>query len=501
MNIDEAKIYEPLENSNLVSIIPEDERILYSGIFEIFEITKKKGRSHIILTDKGVAISSSENIPVQIGCGVRSGDLYYFPWIVARRDERYTTRLAVGNFNFRIENLEGKRQIDARDREFREIFDFLIKQSKDELYEKLVPVLQTWPKNLYPQYNTLRFPMPIEVYNELKFRYLKDVSSGKIKPGSKIKPIPKNTYYNRERIIEEFKNYNFEPGSYTGREKTEEMVTVFANFFGNHSIEDASNLVLELFEINPFFAGKWYPKMRAKTVGLFPKKEKEFYEFERTINELLFFDLIFKDDEYVIVDFKGQVNLPNAYLEYPGHIYLTNYQLLSPKIPKTKLSMVISNRSQIFSPLIPGRIGIAGIAGLAVAGIAGIQKAVILKARKKFDRVFTQNPDMFHIKHPYDIELHDKDYDPYNIRFTMNYNYYDEDSQEPKIYKHTIAIKIKKFDNTSLEEYKQKRKEVVSKFADYFSSLPNTACPKCLNIQDKSLKKCEKCGEKINIQF
>ena len=472
MHFDEVKIYEPIENSNLESIIPKEDKIIYSAIFEIFEKYTKKDSSHVILTDKGFAISSSVFIPIQNGCGVKSSDLYYFPWHVIHRDEDYPYRFAIGNLNFRIEankDLEVIKPIDVMDKEFREISEILIKQSKDALYEKLLPVLKSYPKVLLPSNNTSRFPMLNEVYKELRSRYLKEVRKGKIKPGSKIRLIPSLIDYNRERIIEEIKNFNLEQGSYEEQIKIEEMVIAFANFFKKHSIEEATDLVLVIFEINPFFASKWYSKLHYKTIKRFPTKEKDFYEFEKMIAEQLFFNLIFKDDEYIIVDFKGTVNLLNAHLEYLGHIYLTNYQLIFPNIPQIKFVS-------------------SGIIGLGV-------KAHIVGARKVFANVLKQNPDLFYIKNPYGIELNEKlTGTTFHIKFIMPFNYKDELSRKIKKYKHVISIKINRLKNTSLGDYKQKRIDVVSKFADFFSQLPNTVCPNCSNVQDKSLKNCEKCG-------
>jgi len=485
MHSDEIVIYEPLENSNLISIIPSTDKILYSAIFEVFNRLKSydKWSSHVILTDKGVAISNSVLIPIPNGCGVKSGDLYYFPWHAVHKAIGYSARLAIGDFFLRLEpikDLEAIKPIEIMDKELMERSEILIKQNKDALYENLLPFFKSWPKpkHFLPSSNTSRFPMLNEVYTKLRSRYLKEVRKGKIKPRSKIWLDPKLINYSGERILEEFKNYNIEPGSYDERMKIEEMIVAFTNFFVKHSIEEAVDLVLEMFEINPLIAGMWFSKVRSRVafprlvgsmisnIEVLKAKEKDFYEFDNIINEKLFFPLAFKDDEYVIVDFKGKVNLPNAHLEYPGHVYLTNYQLIVPNIPLIKgmSPPTISYTTGIITS------GIRLIGGVIKAGV----KAHIEGARKVLANVIKQNPDMFYIKNPYNIQLHEKlKGTTYNIKFAMDFNYRHELSQKSKKYKLVITIKINKLKHASSRDYKQKRIDVVSKFADFLSCLPN----------------------------
>lgn len=185
------------------------------------------------------------------------------------------------------------------------------------------------------------------------------------------------------------------------------------------------------------------------------KNEKELYELEKYHAEKIDFKLFFKNDEYVITDFKGVVTLPSAHLEYDGHIYLTNYQLIFPYIPRAK---VIGDYG-IDTPVIP--------VGSIIIG-AGV-KAHIKSARKKLIRVLKQNPDMFYIKNPYNINLFDGS--P-NITFEMDYNY-SNINQKMKKYKLSVYITIRKFRKERSSDFKLRRKEIISKVAEFFSKFPN----------------------------
>lgn len=497
MNFDETQIYEPLDNSDLKSIIPKDDKILYSNIFEISMRGKEsdKYRSHGILTDKGVALSIPVSLPFQSSFEAKSIDSYYFPWHAVKKSTAFSTRLLIGDLFFRIEankDIEAIKPIYVLNKEFVEKSKILIKQSKDELYEKLLPILKSYPKDILPLRNTSEFSMLDEVYHELRNRYIIEAEKVLFEYPPRYKPIPPNLYYGRERIIEEIKNYNIAQGSYEEHWKKLEMSVVFKNYFEKHTFEETINLVPELFEINAQFVSKWYSDAINDISKCYPKREKEFYELERIGAERIIFKSFFKKDEYIITHFKGKINLPNAHLEYLGHIYLTNYQLISPNIPRAKgISYGTAIISGIRTPVVP-------VGAIIGAGIA----AHIKSARKKFARVFKQNPDMFYIKNPYYIEMHEKPKGntPHNIKFKMSYTYENQYSIMKK-YDHVITIKIDQFKKTSSGDFKQKKKEVITKSANFFSQLPNTTCPKCLNVQDKNLQKCEKCGKKMNVTF
>lgn len=497
MHFDETQIYEPLENSDLISIIPKDDKILYSNIFEINMKGKEsdKYRSHGILTDKGVALSIPVSLPFQSSFGGKVIDSYYFPWHAVKKSTAFSTRLLIGDLFFRIEankDIEAIKPIYVLNKEFVEKSKILIKQSKDELYEKLLPILKSYPKDILPFKNTSEFSILDGVYTELRNRYIIEAEKVLFEYPPRYKSIPPNFYDDRERIIEEIKNYNIAQGLYEENWKKLEMSDAIKNYFEKHTFEETINLVLELFEINAKFVSKWYSDAINDLWKRYPKREKEFYELERIGAERILLKPFFKKDEYIITDFKGIVSLPNAHLEYKGHIYLTNYQLIFPNIPKAKTSYGEAIISGIRIPVVP-------VGAIIGAGIA----AHIKSARKKFARVFKQNPDMFYIKDPYYIEMHERlkgDSTPFNIKFKMSYTYENQYSIMKK-YDHVITIKIDRFKKTSSGDFKQKRKEVITKSANFFSQLPNTTCPKCLNVQDKNLKKCEKCGKKMNVTF
>ncbi len=496
MQFDETQIYERLEKSNLKSIIPRDDKILYSIMFEIFMIEKEsdKYRSHGILTNKGVALSIPLSLPFQSSFGGKVIESYYFPWHNVKKSTTFPTRLLIADLSIQIEankDIEAIKPINVLKKEITEKIEILIKQSKDELYEKLLPILKSYPKDILPFKNTSEFSMLDGVYTELRKRYIIEAEKILFEYPPRYKPIPPNFYDGSERIIEEIKNYNIAQGSYEENWKKLEMSDAFKYYFEKHTFEETINLVLELFEINAQFVSKWYSDAINDFRKRYPKREKEFYELERIGAEKILFKPFLNKDEYIITDFKGIVNLPDAHLEYKGHIYLTNYQLIFPNIPRAEsISYGTALISGIATPVIP-------VGSIIGAGV----KAHIKSARKKFAKVFKQNPDMFYIKNPYNIEVHEKPKGntPYNIKFRQNFFYEDAYSHNIIRYKHVITIKIDRFKKTSSDDFKQKRKEVVNKFLDFFSQLPNTTCPKCSNVQDKSLEKCEKCGKKMNI--
>ena len=132
--------------------------------------------------------------------------------------------------------------------------------------------------------------------------------------------------------------------------------------------------------------------------------------------------------------------------------------MIFPNIPKAKTSYGTAIISGIATPVIP-------VGSIIGAGV----KAHIKSARKKLIRVLKQNPDMFYIKNPYNINLFDSS--P-NITFEMDYNYSNKNQKMQK-YKLSIYITIRKFRKERSSDFKLRRKEIISKVAEFFSKFPN----------------------------
>lgn len=446
------------------------------------EKSPKTWRFPVILTEKGIAFTIPEIIPIQNYCGINVDNLYYVPWHAVYKPKKFASRLAIGNYHFFIKKdkkLESIKPFKIRVKELKERSSILMEKSKDKIYEGLVPILKSYPKRKIPSSNPSNISMIGMVYTELKSKYLqqctREIREGIFRDREIIPPVPRDAYYGRERIIEEVRSYEFEQGTYDEVMKVEELKIVFANFFGKHSLEETVDLIMELIETNANFFIKWYKTALLMIKNKFPTREKEIFELEKFVSLNTAFKLIFYSDEYIVADFKGIFELPKSHFEFPGHIYITNYRCIFPNIPKTKT---------FYS------------GGLLTGAIAAGRKSHIIKAREEFFKILAQNPDMFFIQNPYNIRFNYG-----RINFTMNYNYEDKMSSISKIYKLDISIKIDGYKKEKQSSFTQRTKEIFSKVQDLFSLIPNTVCPKCNNVQDKSLEKCAKCGKSLKINF
>ncbi len=117
-----------------------------------------------------------------------------------------------------------------------------------------------------PKRNPSEISIPHDMYLKLKRRAFverrKEVKQGLLKYPEEIKLVEKGINYTKERIIEEFKNANLEPGMYRYVKKKDEMVMAFANFFTQHSLSESTDLLIELFIVNPTFFYRWYEAVK-----------------------------------------------------------------------------------------------------------------------------------------------------------------------------------------------------------------------------------------------
>lgn len=89
---------------------------------------------------------------------------------------------------------------------------------KEGLYNRLAPILKSYPYGKMPKRNPSEISIPHDMYLKLKHRAFverrKEVKQGLLKYPEEIKLVEKDINYTKERIIEEFKNANLEPGMY-----------------------------------------------------------------------------------------------------------------------------------------------------------------------------------------------------------------------------------------------------------------------------------------------
>ncbi|MFX1495265.1 MAG: hypothetical protein ACFFBZ_13345, partial [Promethearchaeota archaeon] len=123
--LNEAEIYEPLEESGLIKIIPLEDKIFYSAIFKIkYILYKTEGRekvkwqSHVIMTDHGMAFISSIRMAFisSIG-GINNGLFYYVPWYAISFSDGW---LRITNWRFLLiknKDIESQKQYVSRKRE------------------------------------------------------------------------------------------------------------------------------------------------------------------------------------------------------------------------------------------------------------------------------------------------------------------------------------------------------------------------------------------------
>ncbi|MFX0017454.1 MAG: hypothetical protein ACFFAF_01890 [Candidatus Hermodarchaeota archaeon] len=253
------------------------------------------------------------------------------------------------------------------------------------------------------------------------------------------------------------------------------MVIAFANFFTQHSLSESTDLLIELFIVNPTFFYRWYEAV--KVLFMKRSKEKDLFELEKEFYENTECKQYFKNDEHIIAHYKGSINFSKAHFEFYGHVFITNYRLILPGYIKTE---VITYKA-------------GSLIGKAIA--KSVQKDII-NARKLFRNVMLQNPNDFPnnfplIKTPYKIKISDL-----ALEFTMNYHYIGEGGYI-KTYKLVVKLVVERYKKESSKDFKQRKNQIFSKIRDFFSFIPETVCPKCGNVQDKKILTCEKCGKAL----
>ncbi len=496
--LNEAEIYEPLEESGLIKIIPSEDKIFYSAIFKSKYISyrtgsreKVKWQSHVIMTDHGMAFISSIRMAFisSIG-GINNGLFYYVPWYTIYFSDGWL-RIGKGSTNWRFllikdKDIESQKQYALRKRELDKRIKLLIEKSKEELYNRLAPILKSYPYGKMPSHNPSEISIDSDMYPELKRRAFverrKEVKQGVLKYPEEIKLVAKNINYTKERIIEEFKNAKLEQGMYRDVKKKDEMVMAFGNFFTQHSLSESTDLLIELFIVNPIFFNRWYKVVKELLIS--GEKEKDFFEMEKVFAENTEFKLSFENDEHIITHYKGSLSLPKPHIEFKGHVYITNYRLI---IPGFGLAKNIN---------VPSYLPILGSTATLIGGAIakGLQQRII-NARKQLISVLQQNPEGFPlIKTPYNLKISDL-----ALEFTMNYDYIDKATSKEKIYKLVVKLVVERYKKESSKDFKQRKNQIFSKIRDFFSFIPETVCPKCGNVQDKKILTCEKCGKALKL--
>jgi hypothetical protein len=440
------------------------------------------------MTNYGMAfISSIGGFRIQ-HCGINKGPFYYVPWYVVSFYDGWLQFGKIVKLKFLLiknKGIESQKQYVSRKRELDKRIKLLIEKSKEEVYSRLAPILKSYPYGKMPKRNPSGICIPRDMYPKLKRRAFversKEVKRGELKYPEEIKLVDKNINYNKERIIDEFKNAKLEQGIYRDVKKKDEMLMAFKNFFTQHSLSESTNLLIELFVVNPTFFYRWYDGVKKS----FPKgeNEKDFFEMEKVFYENTECKLYFKNDEHIITHYKGTINLPKPHIEFKGHIYITNYRLILPGFTSAK------NINLSYLPI----LGFSFTASLIGGAIAkGLQQRII-NARKKLISVLQQNPEGFPlIKTPYNIKLSDL-----ALEFTQNYDYIDKATSKEKIYKLVVKLVVEKYKKESSKDFKQRKGLVFSKIRDFFLFIPETVCPKCGNVQDKKILTCEKCGKAL----
>ena len=398
-----------------------------------------------------MAFTWSLNFPIHEFYGINNGICYYVPWYVVRISgaDSLMLRKDFAEYFFSyvftlLKDTELKRikPYKQQKTELKERNKILIGKSKDNIHNQTAPILKSYPRWEMPRSNPSSICMPQYVYYDLKLRVVKERIKEK-KQGIKFREpitIPRDLTYPKERIREEVNNYNFIEGTYDSVMKIEELAIAFTNFFLQHSLEEATDLLVGLLKTSLILTQKWFQKAKKYILKRRPGKEKDLFELEKNGYEKTVYALLFKEDEHIIAHFKGRVILPKAHVEFPGHVMVTNYRVLGPNLPGDKTI----------------EIPVTGVvSGLIVSAIASVVAKHIIKARKQFLKVFSQNLDMFVIQNPYDIEINSRR----PLSFAMNYEYMDEKTSEKKIYEHVIRFGFEKYNNESHKDYEQRKKK------------------------------------------
>ncbi|MFX1304918.1 MAG: hypothetical protein ACFE9X_16305 [Promethearchaeota archaeon] len=493
--LSEPEIYEPLESSELVSIIPSEDKVFYSAKFNI-KYKKLRSKisniviSHVILTNNGMAFTWPFYFHTNEFCGINNDICYYVPWYTVRVGGLDRLMLAkdfsttVYEFSYTFTLLEDKeleiiQPYKQRKKELIEKSKILREKSRDNIYNLIAPILKSYPKSKIPSFNPSNICVPPYLYTILRKRVLKEIVK-EVKQGifqyREPITISQDLTYRKERIHEEVKNYNLITGTYDDVMKMEELATAFSNFFPHHSLEEATALLVELFELKPIIVLEWFQKAREYILKKYPEKEKNLFNLEKEFYERTIYATLFEEGEYIVAHFKGMVNLPKAHLEFPGHVMVTNYRVLGPGIPKVSAPW--------------SWMPITGWGTWLLA--KGIMDHIV-NARKLFLRVFNQNPDMFSYNKPYNIRKTDLG----NVGFTMNYNNIDAKPSEKKIYNLIINLIIAKYNKESKEEFKLRKEKIVTDILDLLSRIAGIECPKCKHVQDKKYNFCQMCGKEL----
>ena len=503
----EPEIYEPLKSSDLVSIIPSEDKVFYSANFNIkYKEPKSKIShvviSHVILTNNGMAFTWPFYFHTNEFCGINNGICYYVPWYTVR--VRGVDRLMLAKdfsaaaylFSYVFTLLEDKeletiKPYKQRKIELIEKSKILREKSRDNIYNLIAPILKSYPKSKIPSFNPSSICVPPYVYTILKKRVLKEIAK-EVKQGifqyREPITIPQDLTYRKEKIREEVKNNNLITGTYDDVMKIEELATAFSNFFPQHSLEEATALLVELFELKPIIVLKWFQKAREYILKKYPEKEKDLFKLEKDFYERTLYATLFEEGEHSVAHFKGRVSLPKAYLEFPGHVIVTNYRVLSPNIPEAN-----AWNTPKAGPFIPITGLLTGVISGSIGLISGSIEKHKINARKLFLRVFRQNPDMFSYNKPYNIRKTDLG----NVAFTMNYNNIDAKPSEKKIYNLVINLIITKYNKESKEEFKLRKEKTVTDILDLLSKIAGIVCPKCKHVQDKKYNFCQNCGKEL----
>ena len=456
-----------------------------------------------------MAFSYTSNFPIQGFCGISYGINHYVPWH-AFQDSSDLKGLKLGihniygtkylylyRFNLNYDDdLEVKKPYEQRRIDLQERSRTLIKNSKNKIYDQLAPILKSYPRGKIPSFNPSSTRITKDLFNDLRIRVSNEITrelkEGVFKYRKKI-IHPKNLNYTKKQITEEVKNFNFEEGMYEEIMKFEEMVSVFITFFLQHTLYDVTELMVEVHQINPFFALKWFNKAKVKILKKYSKKEQDIFELEKIFYELTDGVLIFEKDEHIIDHFKGTIHFPKAFFEFPGHVYITNYRIIVPNIPKV-MFIGGGNGGGYWG----GNQGISGAVTRVIAGLieSGVKKH-IMKARNEFLQVLSQNPKMFFFNKPYNIIKPQIG----NLKFIMNYDFNDKRTSQTKVYKLGFGVEVKKYKKEANTEFIRRKDEIFSKIREIFAKISETICPKCYNMQDKSLDKCENCGEVLKFRM
>jgi len=478
--LNEIELYEPLDNLEFNKIIPEGVMIFYSAKLSVLYHYKNKKRrwiSHVILTDEGVIFSGVEWLdmffPIESLCGIKNGIYYYAPWhmvsiIAGEYDFMFQAPKMISKYKLGVINDEALNKIkpyNQRKKELRERSKILIRKSKDSIYNRLQLIFKTFPKGQIPKVNSSGICMNDELYKTYRGKIIneirEEVKQGKLQYREIINPVPIDTYYDKERIFDILKSFEYLVGTYDGIKKIEEIMIAFTNFFNQNTIQDSLDVLVGIFEINSDFFANWIQEVKLNIIKVSPENEEDFFDLESLFFEKTLFKQIFKADEHIITHFKGTVKLPKTHLSYPGHIWVTNYRLFSPSLPNINLKFVTT--ALLLRAAIPFSRLLGGV-------IIAAMTSHIEKAMKQFNRILAKNPEIFFFNSPYNI----KENRAGDLEFTMDIKYEVEPwkiSSGNNVYKLVVLLMIEKYQGESKIDLKQRKDEICNKIRDHFSAI------------------------------